>query len=59
MFVTVAGEPLPPEIEDWYFNVIGQKRCVLIDAWGQTGESHQLDLACAYLIAGNFGNVFN
>ena len=39
-FMYTAGEPLPLEIEDWYFNVIGQKRCVFIDAWGQTGESN-------------------
>ena len=40
LLVTVAGEPLPTDIEEWYFNVIGQKRCVLIDAWGQTGEDN-------------------
>ena len=33
-----AGEPLQPELEDWYFEVVGNKKCLLIDAWGQTGE---------------------
>ena len=44
----VAGEPLQQEIEDWYFNVIGKKRCLLIDAWGQTGELP--DKSTSYLI---------
>ena len=46
--IHIAGEPLLLEVEDWYFNVIGQKRCVLIDAWGQTGESNQF---CVYLLS--------
>lgn len=37
IYNVIAGEPLPVEIEDWYFNEIGHERCVLIDAWGQTG----------------------
>ena len=38
LFFNAAGEPLPPELEDWYFEVVGNKKCLLIDAWGQTGE---------------------
>ena len=34
----IAGEPLQPDIEDWYFKVVGREKCLLIDAWGQTGE---------------------
>ena len=36
--VYIAGEPLTPEVEDWYFKVVGKEKCLLIDAWGQTGE---------------------
>ena len=39
MLFVIAGEPLPSELEDWYFEVIGNRKCLLIDAWGQTGES--------------------
>lgn len=31
-----VGEPINPEAWNWYFNVIGGKRCPVIDAWWQT-----------------------
>ena len=33
-----AGEPLSTEAWKWYYNVVGQQRCVLVDGWGQTGN---------------------
>ncbi|GHA95011.1 acetyl-coenzyme A synthetase [Algimonas arctica] len=31
-----VGEPINPEAWDWYFNVIGETRCPIIDTWWQT-----------------------
>jgi acetyl-CoA synthetase len=31
-----VGEPLNPEAFEWYYRVIGKKRCPIIDTWWQT-----------------------
>ena len=31
-----VGEPINPEVWKWYFNVIGKKKCPVIDTWWQT-----------------------
>ncbi|MEX2515486.1 MAG: acetate--CoA ligase [Gammaproteobacteria bacterium] len=31
-----VGEPINPEAWEWYYNVIGEKRCPVIDTWWQT-----------------------
>ena len=31
-----VGEPINPEVWLWYYNVIGQKRCPIVDTWWQT-----------------------
>ena len=31
-----VGEPINPEAWEWYFNVIGEKRCPVVDTWWQT-----------------------
>jgi acetyl-CoA synthetase len=31
-----VGEPINPEAWRWYYNVIGQKRCPIMDTWWQT-----------------------
>jgi acetyl-CoA synthetase len=31
-----VGEPINPEAWMWYFDVIGQKRCPIVDTWWQT-----------------------
>ena len=31
-----VGEPINPEAWDWYYNVIGQSKCEIIDTWWQT-----------------------
>ena len=31
-----VGEPINPEVWKWYFNIIGKKRCPIIDTWWQT-----------------------
>jgi len=31
-----VGEPINPEAWLWYYNVIGQKRCPIVDTWWQT-----------------------
>jgi acetyl-CoA synthetase len=31
-----VGEPINPEAWMWYYNVIGNKRCPLVDTWWQT-----------------------
>ena len=31
-----VGEPINPEAWDWYFKVVGQSKCEVIDTWWQT-----------------------
>jgi acetyl-CoA synthetase len=31
-----VGEPLNPEAFEWYYQVIGKKRCPIVDTWWQT-----------------------
>ena len=31
-----VGEPINPEALEWYFNVVGNKDCHIIDTWWQT-----------------------
>ncbi|MBT4519923.1 MAG: acetate--CoA ligase [Halieaceae bacterium] len=31
-----VGEPINPEAWEWYFNVIGDSRCPIVDTWWQT-----------------------
>ena len=31
-----VGEPINPEAWEWYYNIIGEKRCPVVDTWWQT-----------------------
>ncbi|WP_417662911.1 acetate--CoA ligase [Pseudomonas sp.] len=31
-----VGEPINPEAWEWYFNVVGDQRCPVVDTWWQT-----------------------
>jgi len=31
-----VGEPINPEAWEWYYNVVGEKRCPIVDTWWQT-----------------------
>jgi acetyl-CoA synthetase len=31
-----VGEPINPEAWNWYYNVVGEKRCPVVDTWWQT-----------------------
>lgn len=31
-----VGEPINPEAWDWYYDVVGQGRCTIVDTWWQT-----------------------
>ena len=31
-----VGEPINPEAWEWYYNVVGDKRCPVVDTWWQT-----------------------
>jgi acetyl-CoA synthetase len=31
-----VGEPINPDVWEWYFNVVGGKRCPVVDTWWQT-----------------------
>ncbi|WLQ15039.1 acetate--CoA ligase [Hahella aquimaris] len=31
-----VGEPINPEAWDWYYDVVGEKRCPIVDTWWQT-----------------------
>ena len=31
-----VGEPINPEVWEWYYQVVGEKRCPIVDTWWQT-----------------------
>lgn len=31
-----VGEPINPEVWEWYFNIVGQGQCPIVDTWWQT-----------------------
>mgnify|MGYP005620073931 CR=1 FL=1 len=31
-----VGEPINPEAWEWYFNIVGERRCPIVDTWWQT-----------------------
>jgi acetyl-CoA synthetase len=31
-----VGEPINPEAWEWYYNVVGERRCPVVDTWWQT-----------------------
>ncbi len=31
-----VGEPINPEAWNWYYNIVGKKRCSIVDTWWQT-----------------------
>jgi acetyl-CoA synthetase len=31
-----VGEPINPDTWEWYFNIVGEKRCAIVDTWWQT-----------------------
>ena len=33
------GEPINAEAWHWYNEVVGEKRCVIVDTWWQTGKN--------------------
>ena len=38
LFVCLVGEPLNADAWQWYFDVVGDKKCTIVDTWWQTGE---------------------
>ena len=39
-FLCSVGEPINAEAWHWYNEVVGEKRCVIVDTWWQTGENN-------------------
>jgi len=52
-----AGEPLNPEAWRWFYEVIGQRRCPVIDNWWQTETSRPMlsNFACLPMKPGSCG----
>lgn len=42
-----VGEPINPEAWERYYNVVGDKRCPVIDTWWQTETGGRSDHAAA------------
>lgn len=40
VFLLAVGEPINKEAWEWYFRVVGETRCPVVDTWWQTGEMH-------------------
>ena len=43
-----VGEPINPEAWEWYYHVIGEKRCPIVDTWWQTETGGILNHAPAW-----------
>ena len=39
VFHFIVGEPINAEAWHWYHEVVGEKRCVIVDTWWQTGRN--------------------
>jgi len=37
-----VGEPINPEAWEWYYNVVGDSRCPIVDTWWQTETGGQM-----------------
>ena len=37
-----VGEPINPEAWEWYYNVVGDSRCPIVDTWWQTETGAQM-----------------
>ena len=31
-----VGEPINPKVWEWYYNIVGEKKCPIVDTWWQT-----------------------
>src|SRR5690625_5614643 len=39
-----VGEPINPEAWEWYYDVVGERRCPVVDTWWQTETgAHMID----------------
>ena len=38
-----VGEPINPEAWLWYYNIVGEKKCPIVDTWWQTGTGGYFD----------------
>jgi acetyl-CoA synthetase len=37
-----VGEPINPAAWEWYYHVVGEGRCAIVDTYWQTETVHQL-----------------
>ena len=38
-----VGEPINPEAWEWYYHIVGEERCPIVDTWWQTETGGILD----------------
>ncbi|CAN5771938.1 acetate--CoA ligase [soil metagenome] len=57
--LSVAGEPLNPSAWVWFYEVIGQKRCPVVDSWWQTETTRPMisNLPALPMKAGSCGRA--
>ena len=48
-----VGEPLTLGVQEWCYNVVGRKKCLLLDTWSQTGNASWFCDKHAKLLNGN------
>jgi acetyl-CoA synthetase len=54
-----VGEPINPEAWMWYYNVIGEKKCPIVDTWWQTETGGILISACQEQLIKNQAQLQN
>lgn len=56
-----VGEPINPEVWKWYFEVVGEKRCPIVNTWWQTETGGILLTSlpgATPMVAGSVGQAF-
>jgi len=44
-----VGEPINNEAWQWFYHVVGEGRCTLVDTWWQTGKRHPQGVCMAVI----------
>ena len=50
LFWCAVGEPINAEAWHWYHEIVGEKRCPIVDTWWQTGKAAYISTYFAVMI---------
>lgn len=50
IILDLVGEPINNEAWQWFYHVVGEGRCTLVDTWWQTGKRHPRGVCRALMV---------